>query len=198
MEKVGKTQKLKQYFEELNLQLHLGANDVKDELEVYKKKLKTWTNENLDDLKKEGKEGNEKLKTTLEELRLQAALGKAETKEEFSKQKATIANLLNKLDDTANKAEKEGEAFWDESKDFIKHSAQVFATKLEVLSYELTLKSVEAEKDWKSFKDELKGKTKEWQDEINEETTELKSKLNDFKSDLSERLNHLKKAFGPK
>lgn len=94
--------------EELRLQLALGEMDAADEFEELKKRSRKHFDAFKRNLGKvEQSEAVMKLRTTLEELRVQLALGKAETKDAFDKQKAKLKRLMAKVKQEARKITQE-------------------------------------------------------------------------------------------
>ena len=86
----GKLEEWKSDIESLQLTLHLGKADASDEFEKQKQNLSKWLTEAKEKLVEIKDEKATDLKTKIEELELQAALGKAEGEDELKKQQKNI------------------------------------------------------------------------------------------------------------
>lgn len=190
-----KSNRLKQYLEELNLQMHLGANELDEEWEKQKAQLKSWSEENLNEINKTTSDANKRLHERFDRIRTQAALGKAEGTEEVKRQKAKILGAIDDLDKELEELSDDGSEKWDETKAYFQRSSEILKAKLEFLRYEYTLGKAEAKDDWKKFKEDMKEKTSDWKAQIDKESEEAKTKWSHFKSELGESFGHFKKAF---
>ena len=88
------------YLEDLNLQVHLGKEEAKQAFEQQKKEIGTWAQMMSDKIaasKEFTEEEIQNARVELEELRLQVALGKAETKEAIEEQRKAITQKLNRV-----------------------------------------------------------------------------------------------------
>jgi ribosomal protein L29 len=96
----------KKEIEELSLQFNLGKAEASDKFESVKKDFHAKVNEWKlmgEQLKPVGKEKLQELKTKLEELQVQLALGKAEAKELFQEQKKKIMQSITDLESEIKK-----------------------------------------------------------------------------------------------
>ncbi|MDO8999213.1 MAG: hypothetical protein Q7W45_05565 [Bacteroidota bacterium] len=83
--------------EELQVQATLGKAELADKLEEIKKDTKDKINHfkwDVNSAVEEGKDVYTTLKTKMEHLQLQLALGKAETADELSEQKKKLSNAI--------------------------------------------------------------------------------------------------------
>ena len=90
-------QQVKTKVEELEVQLALGKAEAVDWLEREKKNIGTFLEKAKDAVEKAeniGEEKKEELLTKYEELQVQLALGKAETREAFETQKSKIEDAM--------------------------------------------------------------------------------------------------------
>ena len=86
--------------EQLNAQLHLNAEETKVEFEKQKKNLSDWLDKvknKFYDAKELGEKKVQKINTSMEALRAQAAVGMAETNDALSEQQKKISNGINNL-----------------------------------------------------------------------------------------------------
>lgn len=99
-------EKAKQEMEELSLQFSLGKAEAADKFEELKKdfmsKVQEWKTVG-EQMKNSGQEKSGELKTKLEELQVQLALGKAEAKELFNDQKKKIMKSISELESEIKK-----------------------------------------------------------------------------------------------
>lgn len=91
-----------------------------------------------------------KIKTTIEELKLQLTLGKAETLEAFEEQKKQILVRWKLL-----KSQLEELPEFNEIKDRIIHQLDEWRVQLEVMKIQFALGRMEWKQDWKQFSSEL-------------------------------------------
>ena len=84
--------------EEFRLQMALGSMDAADEFEALKKRYRKYFHSFRQKLENDPTVSKlrDELKATLEELEVQLALGKAETKEAFEEQKEKLRKLMDK------------------------------------------------------------------------------------------------------
>ena len=86
--------------ESLNVLLHLEASEIKYEFENQKKNLSVWlesVNDSLHNVKDLSEEKAQKLKSSIDMLRVQAALGEAETEDALKEQQQKISNGIQQL-----------------------------------------------------------------------------------------------------
>ncbi len=193
-----KLNQLKASAEHLNVQLHLGAAEAKDEFEEQKKnlaKLVDTAQEKLGNVIDAGEEKAKNLKTTIDELRVQAALGRAETEDVLEDQAKKINKGLNQLKkglaNTADKAEHKAESFADETK----HQIEDMHTRFDLLRLRTHLGKKEAEKAWDEKKKELSEKLHEFNQKLEKGKDVAEDKWEHFADEMSEAWDHLKKAF---
>jgi flagellar biosynthesis component FlhA len=97
--KEEKILKVKQMVEELELQLALGKADLLDEVENQKKNLNDYITNLKEELNKAEYKGNtDKVKAIFEEVQLQLALGKAESRDAIAGQKENLFKSIKKLE----------------------------------------------------------------------------------------------------
>lgn len=97
----SRLEKAKQEIEELSVQFNLGKAEAADKFESVKKDFHSKVNEWKiigEQIKSTGKEKSQTLKSKLEELQVQLALGKAEAKDLFHEQKKKIMKSISELE----------------------------------------------------------------------------------------------------
>ena len=86
--------------EELQVQTALGKAELSEKLEELKKDARTKISQlkvDVNAMAKTGEETIETIKTKMDHLEVQLALGKAETMEELKEQKKKIASAINDI-----------------------------------------------------------------------------------------------------
>ena len=204
--------RLKQEFDELRLQLALGKSEAVDFLEQQKTHLKERAEAAKDHVEKNPliDEATTKfLKGRLDELRLQLALGKMETRDAVAEQQPKIEKALESVKEgMAPLREKAGDAF-QEFADLFEHGTDFFKTKLDALGVNLGLsekaealeeEATESEPDAAKKKalekklEELSSKAKQATDLAGSELQRLGDELaGSFSKIRSELANILKK-----
>lgn len=188
----------KSQVEHMNVQLHLGGLEAKEEFETQKKAVGRWLHSLEDDLSKAKGISEEKakdLKTAFEELRVQAALGKAETEEMLKEQQknlnSTIHTVQNRLKhlysvSTDRAAELSQEA---------DHTLEDFHMRFDLLKLQLHLGKEESKDLWEEKKKELSGKLKQLDEHLEKGAHVASEKWDGFSTEIGEAWKHIKSAF---
>jgi hypothetical protein len=119
--------------EELRLQMSLGKMDASDEFEALKKRYRKYFSsfkQKLSEMEPGINELRDELKAVLDELELQLALGKAETKEAFETQKENLRRLMDK-------AKRLAKQLYNENKDKFRDWEEMFNDVCEHLHMQL-------------------------------------------------------------
>jgi hypothetical protein len=185
---------VKSKVEELELQLSLGKADAEDWLEEEKKKLGVSLGKAknaVENAKNISNEKKEDILTKYQELQVQLALGKAETREAFEIQKSKIEGAMKNFQKVVQTVD-------DELSDipgFLEHISSQLSSKLEAFEVQFELA--------KSLSEDILGEKKK---ELSKQLDELKKKLEnrknladdrleEFGRELSSGLNKIKNAF---
>ncbi|HRK53199.1 MAG TPA: hypothetical protein PK185_04740 [Cyclobacteriaceae bacterium] len=179
-----------QEIDDLALQLSLGKAEAKEKFEGIKKEFRN----NIGEFRRLLEETPHKLitpeiKKKVQELEVQLALGKAETKEEFEEQRKKLLRSIALIEKSIKK--------WLKNVDFppsIESEMEKFKLKLEIVRLKYSLKKFELRDDFKEHMRNAKM-------EIEKNTSKAKSKLQigkrkyeDFADEISSAYDHLKKA----
>lgn len=200
MEKEEKNRKLEEWkakLEHLQVQLHLGIEDAKDEFEKQKKQLEDWLNSTkhkLSDIKDITKDKATNVKSGLEELRLQAALGKAETEQAFQEQREKMSHKIHDLKHKVNEAYYESEGNAKEMLDEAGEKLEDFHTRFDLFRLQAHLGKMEAEDAWKSRKVDISNKMEELKTKLEKGKEVSSEKWDHFSTEMSEAWKHVKKA----
>ncbi len=184
--------------EYLNLQMHLGSAEAKDEFENQKKNLNNWitlTAAKLDDAKGFTDKEVTKIKAALDELRLQIALGKAETEDVIKEQQAKISKAVSKFKQTMADVYKTSEAG---VKDFAKESSETIDdlhTRFDLFRLQMHLGKKEAEKLWEEKKKVLSRELDEFKQKADKVADVASDKLEEVSEEISNAWKHLKSVF---
>ena len=185
---------VKSKVEEFEVQLALGKAEAEDRLEKEKKKFSEFLGKAKDAVGKAeniGKEKKEELITKYEELQVQLALGKAETRDAFETQKSKIESAIKNFQQVVQTVD-------DELSDIpglLTDISSQLNSKLEAFEVQFELAKAESE-------DILEEKKKELSDQLNVLKKKLDNRKNladdrleEFGKDLSHGLNQIKNAF---
>ncbi|HKK88843.1 MAG TPA: hypothetical protein VJ917_08330 [Saprospiraceae bacterium] len=183
--------------EHFNVQLHLGAKEAADAFEEQKKHLKDWIHtaeKQVEKSKVFSEEKTQELKTKLEELRVQAALGRAESRDALVEQQKKISHSMQHLkkdvESTLNKTkEKESEL---ENK--LKENVEDFKTKFDLMRLRSHLAQMDAEDAWDKKKKDLSVKLQQMTHKLEKGKEAGAEKWKGFSSEMGEAWNHFVKA----
>lgn len=173
--------------DELEVQLHHGAEEAKDEFENQKKNLQTWLDslgDKLDKAKDIGSEKVQKLKSTVEELRVQAALAKAETKDEIEDQHKKIAEgihqLRHEISETYDDSSEKVGAFQAKMDDKLAD----FQTRFDLFRLQLHLGKMEADENWEQNKKDIAERLSQLKSKLKTKGKEIEGKWDEFSSEI--------------
>ncbi len=188
----------KSNLEYLNMQLHLGRNDAQDEFEKQKVKLKEWAtafHHKVNDAKDLSAEKATQIKSSLQHLRVQAALGKADTAEKLREQQKNLLHGIDNLKQVIvkeyHKAEDSAEVVTEETKDLL----DSLHTKFDLFRLQAHLASKDAGEQWDIKKKELSNKLKQLDQQLDKNKELAEDKWDSFSHEMSEAWSHFKKAF---
>ncbi len=179
--------------EEFRVQAALGKAEARDVYEDVKKKFNKFVHEykqEAGDIEVIAKDKAVKLKTLLETLQVQLALGKAESKQAFEAQRKKIEKALNDLE-TFLKNNKIANEYYTR----LLMEAGKFRIKLEILKLRYELNKLEARIEFKSKQKEYTKKIEDVKKNLIKREKEAEQKVQQFKDEISFAYTHLKKAF---
>ncbi len=176
--------------DEFVLQVSLGKAEVREEFEKIKKEFRS----KLDSFRQllndfPHKDITPEVRQKIEELELQLALGKAETKEEFEKQKAsltkTILSIENAIKDWLTDAEHTSN---------FDHEIEKFKLKLEILRLRFNLKKFEIKDDFTEQMTSAKREIEKITESAKSKWVERKMKYKDISKEIAKGYDQLKEA----
>ena len=193
-----KLQAWKALAEQLNVQLHLGIAESKDEFEKQKKHLSSLidaTNKKLRILKGISQDSAIKLKSELEELQVQATLGKADTQDAFKDQQQKMAQKIHQLRQSISE-------FYDSTEENVKDFAEItdemlnnYHTRFDLFRLQFHLGKKETEQAWEHRKKEVSEVLHHIKVKIDKGSEVSEEKWDNFSKEMSEAWNHVIKAF---
>jgi uncharacterized protein YjbJ (UPF0337 family) len=196
-----KLDKLKGQVEYLNMKMHLGVMEAQDEYEVQKKNLNNWittAEEQLNKLEDASKEKTKAVRTSLDELRVQAALGKAETEDAFREQQKNMERKMNEIRQQAsqlyNTSSEKAKVIASE----IETQVDAYHTRFDLLRLRMKLGASDAGDLWESKKKELSSRLNEINNKLNEAKGDASERWSKMSGELSESWKHFKSAFTTK
>jgi chromosome segregation ATPase len=136
-----------------------------------------------------------KIKSQLEELKLQLALGKAETKDALEEQKEKIKQAIKSFESTVDEGIEEISEEFDEAKSELVKKADTVNAELEALGLRLKGEKEKWEIHIEERKKELSRKLQSLREELKEKKHIAKDKAAVFEKEVSSAMSKLKEAF---
>ena len=187
-------QQVKTKVEELEVQLALGKAEAEDWLEKEKKNFGTFLEKAKDAVEKAeniGKEKKEELLTKYEELQVQLALGKAETREAFEAQKLKIEDAMKDFQKVVHTVD-------DELSDIPGLLANIgtqLNSKFEAFEVQFELAKAESQDILEEKKKELSNQLNELKKKLENRNYLTDDQLEGFSKDITSGLSQIKNAF---
>lgn len=184
----------KQLAEALNVQLHLGAAEAREEFEKQKKYLGEWLNtaeNNLDAAKDVSQEKAKELKTLIDSLRVQAALGKAEAGDKWNEQQEKLYKGVWELRQEFDKVKSSLGEFADEADDTLEN----FQTRFDLFRVQLNLGKAETQELWEAKQKEIAAKLQDLKTRLSEEEKVAAERWDVFAGEMKTAWSHVKNAF---
>ncbi|MGB6035633.1 MAG: hypothetical protein WBG42_05150, partial [Cryomorphaceae bacterium] len=154
-----------------------------------------WSAETRSSLESEASLASKEMRIKLEELEVQAALGKAETKEAIQEQRKKLTSLMQDANEASIK-------LMGNSKKSVRHIAakadskfDEWHTRFDLLRLQLSLGAADASNEWKEAKEDLNKSIRNLESKLGEMSQETEEGWTNFKGEISEAWTHVKKAF---
>jgi len=181
--------------DDLRVQLHLGSEELSKKFEEQKKEILDWSKETRTSLKSEASIASTEMRTKLEELEVQASLGKAESKEAIQEQRKKLTSLIREANEASIK-------LMGDSKKKVRQIAakadsnfDEWHTRFDLLRLQLSLGAADASDEWKEKKEDLNKSIRNLESKLGEMSQETEEGWTNFKGEISEAWTHVKKAF---
>ena len=193
-----RVQALKSMLEELNLQLHLGKADAETAFEEQKANIRDWAakmSSRLDEAKDLNEENLTKIKGALEDLRVQAALGKANTEDLLKDQQAELKKRLEQLRSDIDIVFGTGREHSDEFLEDLSLRLHDYQVKFDIFKLQLQLAKMESDQEFEKRKAEVADRIKQFQGDVEKRASDASDKWDQFSSEMTEAWKHIRKAF---
>jgi len=179
--------------EEFRVQAALGKSEAYDAFESAKKNLRHFLHEaeqRFGASQKTVTDIGTQLKSAIDMLQVQLALGKAETREVFEAQRKKIVQALHTLETFL--ANNQFTADYQES---VNREIQKFRIKLEILKLRYELNSMSAHGEFEEKKKEFSAKLEDLAGILREKEKKAEKSWEHFKEDITKAYGDMKKAF---
>lgn len=189
---------LKSVVEGLNVQLHLGKADAEKAFEEQKANLRDWTikmSSRLDNVKDLNEENAAKIRASLEDLRVQAELGKADTQELLKEQQKALRNSLQRLRSDVDLVFGASREQSDEFLEDLSLRLHDYQVKFDIFKVQLHLAKAETELEFEKRKKEAAVRLKELESEIEKRKEEASEKWGHFSDEMTKAWKHVRNAF---
>ncbi len=181
--------------DELRVQLHLGSKDLSDKFEEQKKEILNWSKETRSSLESEASIASTEMRKKLEELEVQAALGKAETKEALQEQRKKLTSLIKDANEASIKLMGDSKKNVREIASKADSKFDEWHTRFDLLRLQISLGAADASDEWKEKKEDLNKSIRNLESKLGEISQETEEGWTNFKGEISEAWTHVKKAF---
>lgn len=189
---------LKSMLEELNLQLHLGKADAEKAFEEQKANIRDWSvkmTSRMDEAKNLNEENLTKLRGALEDLRVQASLGKANTEDLLRDQQAELKKRLEQLRSDIDLVFGTTREHSDEFLEDLSLRLHDYQVKFDIFKLQLQLARMESDQEFEKRKAEIADRIHEFQAEVEKRAADTSDKWEQFSSEMTEAWKHIRKAF---
>lgn len=175
--------------EELQVQLALGKAEATDKYEEVKKKFVSYLRGTKKKIVDTEINVENIIHADIDELQVQLALGKAETRDQFNEQKKRIFRAVNKLDKRLQVMPNAEKA--DEN---LRHEMETFRIKLELLDLHYDLGMMDARDELEKRKHDLQSALEKLKAKYESKKAKTGKQLDSRAAELKEAYRHLKKA----
>lgn len=183
--------------EDLEIHVDLGEEEIIEAFEKQKASFRDFlekSKESVAELKDEGDSAWQSLQTKLDELQVQLALGKAETRDAYEEQKEKLDQALHaaqvEADSVAGKVDSQYASIASE----FKTKSEGFETQLDLFRLHYALGKAEAREKWDEKKGELRETLAELRRKIDQDKETAEEKWDEFSGEMTEAFGHLKTA----
>lgn len=178
--------------EEFNVQVSLGKMEARDAFETAKKKMNNFLHESEVFLQgdNEIKDLVTEFRTALDELRVQLALGKADTRDAFEEQRKKITAVFHKLETFFESRLAQTEAVATLQIEMAK-----FRIRLEILKLRFELNRMDAHEEFEAGKKAFAQRLEKIRESAGEIEKHGHAKWSHFKDEIAEAYGDLRKAF---
>jgi len=180
--------------ENLKIQLSMGHDEVADAFEQQKSRFKAYVDDVAESVDQYESEHAPKLKAKLDELRVQLALGRAESRDALEAQQEKLEETLEEAKREYAKVQAEGKGQIDEWEQAFHHRTELFRTYMDALRVQMHLGVKEAQEEYKEAQEEINEKVNEARRFWKERSQEGEQRWEEFSGEMTEAYNHVKSA----
>ncbi len=184
--------------ESLKLQMQLGKKEAEDAFEEKKKEMSDWlddVSEDLNELKKDGEESLSDLKSKIENLKVQLALGKAESMDKLKENQKKLNDSFNEVKYELGKSIKDGKENVKTWADQTEHKIDQYHTRFDLFKLQLNLAKMEGEEKFDEKRKEVSHKISEFKKSLENLDNRTDEKWDHFKKEIGSAWGHVKNAF---
>lgn len=181
--------------EDLKIVVDLPTDELTDGFEHRKARFQSFIQEAKATVEEVGdSEAARKLKTHLEELEVQLALGRAETRDAFDEQKKKLDHKLHEAQVAYEHWRDAPDANDGDLDKAFQHRTEHFRTQLDLFRVQYHLGLAEAREEWNEFRHDLEEKIHEIKQFWADRNKEGERRVEAFNQDMTEAYSHLKGA----
>lgn len=180
--------------EELELDLNLDENEIISSFENHKESLRKSIDSFSETAQEKLGETATNLHTKLDELKVQLALGKAESKEAYEEQRKELNSALDSAASEYEKVKSQAGEKLDEAKEELGNQMEKFQSKLDVFRLHFHLGMKDAKEDYEEKKKELSRELGKMKNKVEEAEKSGSEKWDGFGKEMGEAFSHFRGA----
>ena len=188
----------KSIYTDVKKQLSLHLSEAEGEYETQKVNLNNWlakTDVKLSELQKSGKSSLKDIRTSFDDLKIQAALGKAEATETMMEQQKDLNLKIHNFNNSLSELHKKSNGAVREFAEQSKMDVEKFKMRFELFKLQITLWSENKEQEWQEKKVDLHKKIENMQSKFYQNKAKASSQVDHFSDEMSQTWTHFKEAF---
>lgn len=190
-----------EFIDHLKVQVKLGKEEAKEAFEQQKKEIQEWSSDlsrKVEQAKNLSEQEIKEIQSELEELRVQAALGRADTHDAIVEQRAVISKKLDEVHHKLEVIYRDKTNDLGEIVDQLQEGIDRYLTKFDLFRLQFHLGKKEAVEKWNEEKDDFYKELDRLRLKIEQEKEESVEKWGHFKGELQKSWKHMKNAFSDK
>ena len=149
----------------------------------------------VDEAKDLNEENLTKIRGALEDLRVQASLGKANTEDLLREQQAELKKRLEQLRSDIDLVFGATREHSDEFLEDLSLRLHDYQVKFDIFKLQLQLAKMESDQEFEKRKAEVAERISEFQSEVEKRASQASDKWEQFSSEMTEAWKHIRKAF---
>ncbi len=187
----------KKEMEQLKNQLQHNGEEARESFENQKVALGKWIDKMKDEFDRVEGIGEEKAKTLrghLEDLRVQAALGRMDSADALHEQQKKINHSIHSLKHSVTNIEKEAAGKTKSLLENANHALEDYQTKFGIYRLQLNDKKEGAVQSWEDTKEDISLRLQKMNAKLDEGKEKAADKWEHFSDEMKESWKHLRKA----